>query len=286
MRQLSRWARVSPALVVASLALLVALGGVSTAAEIHGAQAGSAKKKPKVLRGPRGFRGPRGLPGPVGPQGPAGAQGAVGPIGSPGQQGAKGADGAPGPAGATGPQGPTGPEGPANPNALTLNGHPSSDFWLKSETVNAGTLDSLDSTAFWRKSEGVNAATLDGLDSVAFGEVREVRYLASSGPAITTILNNFHGLTLRAECIPNGGLEDIEILATTSVNDAFIVSTHGNRHFEFDVGTEVDIMADDDTGHPRVLYFNAGGMVTLDAFSAQNTTFRDCIFVAQVKFVT
>jgi hypothetical protein len=72
-------------MVVAMLALLVALGGVSTAAQIRSnPQAAAAKKKPKVLRGPRGKRGPRGLrglPGPVGPQGAQGIQGVQGPAG-------------------------------------------------------------------------------------------------------------------------------------------------------------------------------------------------------------
>jgi hypothetical protein len=77
-------------MAVAMLALLVALGGVSTAAQIQSSpQASAAKKKPKVLRGPRGKRGPRGLRGLPGPVGPQGAQG---------------------------------PAGPANPNADTLNG--------------------------------------------------------------------------------------------------------------------------------------------------------------------
>jgi Collagen triple helix repeat (20 copies) len=78
-KYLARLVRVSPAMVVAMLALLVALGGVSTAAQITKPEASAAKKKPKkVLRGPRGRRGLRGLPGPVGPQGPAGPQGAQG----------------------------------------------------------------------------------------------------------------------------------------------------------------------------------------------------------------
>jgi hypothetical protein len=88
----ARLVRVSPAMVVAMLALLVALGGVSTAAQIQSKpEASAAKKKPKVLRGPRGKRGPRGLRGPIGPVGPQGLQG---------------------------PQGATGPAGAPNPNAV------------------------------------------------------------------------------------------------------------------------------------------------------------------------
>jgi hypothetical protein len=75
-------------MVVAMLALLVALGGVSTAAQINSSPQASAAKKKKVLRGPRGKRGPRGLrglPGPVGATGPQGVQGIQGPAG-PGAQ--------------------------------------------------------------------------------------------------------------------------------------------------------------------------------------------------------
>ncbi|MGZ8794730.1 MAG: collagen-like triple helix repeat-containing protein [Gaiellaceae bacterium] len=93
---LARLVRVSPAMVVAMLALLVALGGVSTAASIATPQASEAKKKPKVLRGPRGLRGPagpagaQGIPGASGPKGdagPAGSAGATGATGPPGQRG-------------------------------------------------------------------------------------------------------------------------------------------------------------------------------------------------------
>jgi hypothetical protein len=85
---LARIVRVSPAMVVALLALFVALGGVSTAAQIVRPQASEAKKKPKkVLRGPRGKRGPRGLrglrglPGPKGDKGDKGDAGAAGAAG-------------------------------------------------------------------------------------------------------------------------------------------------------------------------------------------------------------
>ena len=119
-RLLARLVRVSPAMVVAMLALLVALGGVSTAAQIQGSpQASEAKKKPKVLRGPRGPRGLRGVAGPAGPRGAAGSPGAVG---------------------AQGPVGPQGPAGAPNPNAVNAQ--------------NADQLDNLDSTAFVRGDGG------------------------------------------------------------------------------------------------------------------------------------
>jgi hypothetical protein len=87
-KYLARLVRVSPAMVVAMLALLVALGGVSTAAQIQSKpEASAAKKKPKVLRGPRGKRGPRGLRGPIGPVGPQGPAGAAGAKGDKGDKG-------------------------------------------------------------------------------------------------------------------------------------------------------------------------------------------------------
>jgi Collagen triple helix repeat (20 copies) len=97
---LKRWValfvRVSPAMVVAMLALFVALGGVSTAAQINSPQASDStsaqaakqqvRRGPRGPRGPRGFRGRRGLrglTGAAGPQGPQGPQGTQGPAGSP-----------------------------------------------------------------------------------------------------------------------------------------------------------------------------------------------------------
>jgi hypothetical protein len=103
--------RPSPALVVASIALLVALGGTSIAAvtaalpinsvgtpQLKGNAVTSAKikngeVKPADLSAAAKTSGPR---GPRGPQGPPGLAGAAGPAG---------------------PTGPTGPAGPAGPGA-------------------------------------------------------------------------------------------------------------------------------------------------------------------------
>jgi hypothetical protein len=80
----------SPALVIATAALFVALGGTGYAASQAGGGAHiAATKKTRVHagpRGPRGFRGPqgpRGAEGPRGPAGPKGASGANGTNGSP-----------------------------------------------------------------------------------------------------------------------------------------------------------------------------------------------------------
>lgn len=102
--------RPSPAMVVASIALLVALGGTSVAAisNVPLFSVGTPQLKPNAVvsskvknrsllavdfkqgqlpRGPRGFRGPQGpagAPGPAGPSGPAGvaAPGYVAQVGS------------------------------------------------------------------------------------------------------------------------------------------------------------------------------------------------------------
>ena len=97
MRLIRRF-RLSPALVVASLALLVALGGTSFAAVTVLAPRNSVAspqvvdfsllrkdfKPGQIPAGPRGrtgARGPTGPAGPSGPAGPAGTAGAVGPAG-------------------------------------------------------------------------------------------------------------------------------------------------------------------------------------------------------------
>lgn len=90
--------RASPALLVGSLALLIALGGtafatvaatlprnsVGTGQVINGSlRRGDVAplQSPRGLRGPAGLRGPTGLAGPTGGAGTAGAAGAAGPIG-------------------------------------------------------------------------------------------------------------------------------------------------------------------------------------------------------------
>jgi hypothetical protein len=94
----ARLGRVSPAMVVAMLALFVALTGTAvatTSALITGKQikngsiTGLDIKNKSVtgtdikgrLRGATGARGPQGAAGPQGPQGPHGAQGIQGPAG-------------------------------------------------------------------------------------------------------------------------------------------------------------------------------------------------------------
>jgi len=122
----------APSTVIASLALLVALGGTAVAAGVLPANSVgteqlrpnavvSSKVKPQSLLA-SDFKAGQLPHGAKGPAGPPGATGAAGPQGAVGPQGPKGDTGATGPAGPaggpTGPAGPTGPTGPAGFSAL------------------------------------------------------------------------------------------------------------------------------------------------------------------------
>jgi hypothetical protein len=104
----------SPGLVVACVALVVALGGVSYAAGVLPANSVGAKQLKqravslqKISPAARGaLQGQKGDPGPGGPKGDKGDPGASG------AKGDKGDAGAPGPAGPTGDKGDPGPAGP------------------------------------------------------------------------------------------------------------------------------------------------------------------------------
>ena len=117
----------SPAMVVASIALTVALSGASYAAVVLPRDSvGTPQLKSNAVVGSKVKNGSlqavdfaQGqLPaGPQGPQGPAGAQGLVGPQGEAGPQGPAGPAGPAGPKGDKGEQGATGPQGPPGPGA-------------------------------------------------------------------------------------------------------------------------------------------------------------------------
>jgi hypothetical protein len=102
-RNRTRIARVSPALMVAMLALLVALSGTAIATtsaivtgkqivngSITGADVKNRSLRPIDFRGSlRGPRGLQGITGPQGPQGPAGIAGQPGPKGDQGERATK-----------------------------------------------------------------------------------------------------------------------------------------------------------------------------------------------------
>jgi Collagen triple helix repeat (20 copies) len=89
---MSRFRHPSPALIIASIALLLALTGSAVAAG-HFIITTTKQISPNVLHALGGKRGPRGYRGPAGPSGTPGTQGAQGIQGT---QGAPGAPGAPG----------------------------------------------------------------------------------------------------------------------------------------------------------------------------------------------
>ena len=103
--------RPSPALVVACIALVVALGGTATAASV--AIRSSAQIAPGVIqKSDLSTRALRSLTK-TGPAGPAGAAGVAGERGADGATGAAGPRGEAGPQGENGPAGATGPQGAA-----------------------------------------------------------------------------------------------------------------------------------------------------------------------------
>ncbi len=129
MRKKLRIIRVSPAMVVAVVALLAATAGTAvgqdavTAAKklvtgkqikngsVTGKDINNGSLTGKDFAGGGGPKGGTGSQGPVGTKGAAGAQGPAGPKGADGAKGAAG--GVAGPTGQRGPTGPTGPKGPA-----------------------------------------------------------------------------------------------------------------------------------------------------------------------------
>jgi len=107
--------RISPALIVALLALFVALGGTAVAAGIvplarhaYTSDSATVARNARHLGGKTAAQIAASVRGPAGPAGPTGNTGAAGPQGPQGTQGPQG-DG--GPQGATGPQGPKGDPG-------------------------------------------------------------------------------------------------------------------------------------------------------------------------------
>jgi hypothetical protein len=79
--------RISPATIIASVALFISLGGTSMAAG-HWLITSTAQIKPSVLHhlhGARGERGAQGIQGATGATGSQGQMGAQGPQGDPGQ---------------------------------------------------------------------------------------------------------------------------------------------------------------------------------------------------------
>lgn len=154
----------SPAIVIACIALLVALGGTGWAVTGGTSQkAGPAAKSKADARGPRGPRGPRGLRGLRGPAGPAG------------------------PAGAAGAAGPAGPTGPAGPAATALWAFVDSTGTL---IRNKGAVSALKlATGQYQVifNQDVTACSYEATQSTAFGDIIALpRFAVAAGVLVLT----------------------------------------------------------------------------------------------------
>jgi collagen triple helix repeat protein len=111
--------RLTPSIILSSLALLFALGGGAIAAVNFPLNSVGSPQIKDGSAGPTGSAGPQGASGATGSQGAAGAQGPKGDTGNTGPQGLPGATGPQGAAGAQGPKGDTGDTGPQGATGAT-----------------------------------------------------------------------------------------------------------------------------------------------------------------------
>jgi Collagen triple helix repeat (20 copies) len=123
----------APAMIVACVALVVALGGVSYAAGVLPANSVGPKQIKEravslrkispatrsALKGQTGDPGATGRAGATGPEGIQGETGPAGPKGDPGAQGQQGDKGDPGAQGPQGDKGDPGPQGPKGDPGVT-----------------------------------------------------------------------------------------------------------------------------------------------------------------------
>jgi hypothetical protein len=202
----ANWKKPTPALLVAVVALVAALGGGAVAGvavtslnkkeikKVRQIAKREAKKQfRKVPAGPKGDTGPLGGQGVPGRDGRDGVPGGVGPKGDIGQTGVTGDQGSTGP---TGPQGPVGPStGPAGgglsgnyPNPLIASNAIGSgnvvDNSLSGSDVNEGTL-----------AKVPDADKLDGINSTSLLQgVVEDQSISKTGPNLTRSLASLTGV--------------------------------------------------------------------------------------------
>lgn len=123
---------VSPATLIASLALVFAMTGGAYAAKKY-LITSTKQISPSVLKSFQGKAGPAGAPGAAGAQGAAGPAGPQGPGGSGGARGETGPEGKKGETGATGPKGKEGPSGAIHPGETLPSGASETGTWSLGE---------------------------------------------------------------------------------------------------------------------------------------------------------
>jgi hypothetical protein len=173
--------RVTPAAVIATLALVMAMTGGAYAAGRY-VITSTKQIKPSVLAS---LKGKAGAPGPAGPAGAAGT-------GAPGPQGPAGSPGATGPAGETGPAGAPGKDGA--PGKAGKEGSP----WTAGGTLPSGKTE----TGVWTEAREVGGEPplpvqisfpIPLAEPLTWGEgepgepENEVHYINPSGKEVTTI---------------------------------------------------------------------------------------------------
>lgn len=123
MRKRIKRIQITPATIIASLALVFAMTGGAYAAGRY-VITSTKQISPKVLKSLTGKAGPAGAAG------AAGATGATGPGGAQGPQGAPGAAGTNGTNGTNGLKGETGPEGPSGIGSSLASGQSEHGAWV------------------------------------------------------------------------------------------------------------------------------------------------------------
>lgn len=205
--------------VVSTLALFIALGGVSYAAvqlpansiktkHIRNNAVTLGKISPNAresLRGQAGAPGPAGVAGSAGPVGPMGLTGPAGQSGADGVDGADGVNGTDGAAGPTGAPGPTGATGPAGEQGAQGEQGPQGDQGPQGEQGPIGPSEAINTYAVGSAGNPLGRMQIDWFGPGTGGASQTVvtKYLtAGSYVAIANIFvtNGSTTLNVNASC--------------------------------------------------------------------------------------
>lgn len=170
-----------------------------------------------------------------------------------------------GPRGFRGRRGPRGLAGPAGPaGAAGANG----------ATGAAGATGATGATG----AAGPAGATgPQGPPGTAGPGATEISYRVNQPNNTPTLIFTGGGLELRATC---GSGDDVEVIASTTVNNSTIRSDIGGVDVDFDVGQTIDIMSGTDNNVIGNLVYRAGSAngatVTMQWYSDENGPVWDC----------